>query len=101
MGIYPMTDINISIVGIGNYAGSLIQSIYYYNIGNPDEVVGLMHWDLGGYRPGDIKVMAAFDIDQRKVGKDVNEAIFAKPNCTKRFCNEIDMSSVVVQWGRF
>ena len=47
MGIYPMTDINISIVGIGNYAGSLIQSIYYYNIGNPDEVVGLMHWDLG------------------------------------------------------
>ena len=44
-----------------------------------------MHWEIGGYTPGDIEVVAAFDIDQRKVGKDVNEAIFAGSNCTTVF----------------
>jgi myo-inositol-1-phosphate synthase len=95
-----MTHINISIVGIGNCASSLIQGIHYYKNGNPEDAVGLMHWDLGGYRPADIKVVGAFDIDKRKVGRDVNEAIFALPNCTKRFCMDIEKSGVIVRMGK-
>ena len=59
-----------------------------------------MHWNLGGYAPGDIRVVAAFDIDRRKVGRDVSEAIFAKPNCTKVFCKNIPKMGVKVKMGR-
>ncbi len=58
-----------------------------------------MHYDLGGYKPGDIKVVAAFDIDARKVGKPLKEAIFAKPNCTKVFYPDVPDYPVVVQMG--
>ena len=95
-----MTDINISIVGVGNCASSLIQGICYYNNGNSGQIAGLMHWDLGGYQPGDIKVVGAFDIDERKIGKDVTKAIFAQPNCTTRFCPDIPESGVKVQMGK-
>jgi myo-inositol-1-phosphate synthase len=59
-----------------------------------------MHWEIGGYRPFDIEVVAAFDIDVRKVGKDVNEAIFELPNCTAVFCKELPKAKVPVQMGR-
>jgi myo-inositol-1-phosphate synthase len=59
-----------------------------------------MHWEIGGYRPGDIDVVAAFDIDKRKVGKDLNEAIFALPNCTTTFHSVLPPSDVRVQMGR-
>jgi myo-inositol-1-phosphate synthase len=59
-----------------------------------------MHWDLGGYRPSDIHVVAAWDVDARKVGKDVAEAIFAKPNCTAVFCETIEPIGTKVQMGR-
>ena len=59
-----------------------------------------MHWDLGGYRPFDIEVVAAFDIDQRKVGQDVSEAIFSPPNCTTVFCPDLPATGVKVQMGR-
>ncbi len=59
-----------------------------------------MHWNLGGYKPYNIKVVAAFDIDKRKVGKDVVEAIFALPNNTKVFCKDIPMTGVKVQMGK-
>ena len=72
-----MEKIKIAVVGIGNCASSLIQGIESYRHKNSEEAVGLMHWDIGGYKPGDVEVMAAFDIDARKVGKDVAEAIFA------------------------
>ena len=55
----------------------------------PDDAIGLMHWEIGGYRPQDIEVVAAFDVDVRKVGKDVSEAIFEPPNCTAVFCAEL------------
>lgn len=83
-----MGRIRIAIVGIGNCASSLIQGIEYYrSLGerHPDRSLGLMHYDLGGYKPGDIEVVAAFDIDRRKVGKSLKEAVFAKPNCTNVF----------------
>ncbi len=80
-----MDAIKIGIVGIGNCASSLVQGIEYYKDKRPEEAIGLMHWEIGGYRPGDIEVVAAFDIDVRKVGKDVSEAIFEPPNCTTGF----------------
>lgn len=97
-----MGEIRVAIVGIGNCASSLIQGIEYYKSldkNHPDKSLGLMHYDLGGYRPEDIKVIAAFDIDARKVGRPLNEAIFAKPNCTKIFNGGIPESSVIVEMG--
>ncbi len=95
-----MEKIKVAIVGIGNCASSLIQGIHYYEDKNPDEAIGLMHWDIGGYKPSDIEVVAAFDIDCRKVGKDVSEAIFAKPNCTQVFCSDIPEYGVEVSMGK-
>lgn len=94
-----MNKINIAIAGIGNCASSLIQGIHYYGSVNGDGAVGLIHPRLGGYRPEDIKVVAAFDIDRRKVGKDLSEAMFASPNCTKAFYPEIPRQGVEVKMG--
>ena len=95
-----MSKIRIAIAGVGNCASSLLQGIEYYKTKNKAEAIGLMHWEIGGYEPGDIEVVAAFDIDERKVGKDVNEAIFARPNCTAVFCEDMPKSGVKVQMGR-
>jgi myo-inositol-1-phosphate synthase len=94
------TDINVAIVGVGNCASSLLQGVAYYQNGGANQQNGLMHWDLGGYRPKDIRVVAAWDIDTRKVGHDVAEAIFAKPNCTTVFCDHVKPSGVSVRMGR-
>ncbi len=95
-----MSTVKIGIVGLGNCASSLIQGINYYRDKNAKEASGLMHWDIGGYKPHSIEVVAAFDIDRRKVGKDVAEAIFAPPNCTTVFCKDIRKTGVTVQMGR-
>ena len=92
-----MGKIRIAIAGIGNCASSLIQGIYYYS--SVDGAIGLVHPDLGGYHPEDIEVVAAFDIDRRKVGKDLSEAIFAPPNCTTVFWREVPWQGVEVQMG--
>ena len=65
--------INVAIIGMGNCASSLIQGIYYYGEGRETDASGLMHSELGSYKPSDIQITAAFDIDSRKVGKDVSE----------------------------
>jgi len=93
-------DINIAIVGVGNCASSLVQGIAHYQNGGANDQIGLMHWDLGGYRPKDIKVVAAWDVDRRKVGRDVNAAIFARPNCTQVFCDHVKRTGAVVRMGR-
>ncbi len=95
-----MEKIRIAIAGIGNCASSLIQGIRYYGEKSAGEAIGLMHWTVGGYRPSDIQVVAAFDIDRRKVGRDVNEAIFAPPNCTAVFQPDIPPAGVPVQMGK-
>ncbi|MBU7045259.1 MAG: inositol-3-phosphate synthase [Theionarchaea archaeon] len=77
-----MAKIKIAIAGVGNCASALIQGLEYYKDANSDDVIGLMHEELGGYTLQDIEVVSAFDIDERKIGKDVSEAIFAPPNCT-------------------
>jgi len=97
--VFQLDKIKIAIIGVGNCASSLIQGIHYYQDKNARDAIGLMHWDIGGYLPGDIEVVAAFDIDKRKVDKDVNEAIFARPNCTKVFCDNIPSSGVKVSMG--
>jgi len=94
-----MDKIKIAIVGIGNCASSLIQGIEYYKNKDGEEIIGLMHWNIGGYKPSDIEIVAAFDIDKRKVGKDVSEAIFALPNCTTVFCKDIPQTNINVNMG--
>ncbi|NTU43884.1 MAG: inositol-3-phosphate synthase, partial [Nitrospirales bacterium] len=96
-----MGKIRIAIAGLGNCASSLIQGIEYYrSLGeSPDRSLGLMHYDLGGYIPGDIEVVAAFDIDQRKVGRPLREAVFAKPNSTKIFYPNLPDYPVQVMMG--
>ena len=93
-----MKSINIAIVGIGNCASSLVQGLEHYREGAND-LVGLMHWDLGGYKPSDLKVVAAWDVDARKVGKDVAEAVFAKPNCTAVFAANLPATGTIVKMG--
>jgi myo-inositol-1-phosphate synthase len=91
--------INVAIIGIGNCASSLVQGIAHYRAGAND-TVGLMHQDIGGYEPSDIRVVAAWDIDARKVGSDVADAIFAKPNCTTVFCETVEPTGARVRMGR-
>jgi len=94
------SDVNVAIVGVGNCASSLVQGIAHYSNGGANEQIGLSHWDLGGYRPKDLKVVAAWDIDRRKVGRDVAEAIFAEPNCTKTFCDHVPETGARVRMGK-
>lgn len=64
-----MSKIKVAIAGLGNCASALIQGIYYYRNKGEEDCVGLMHWDIGGYKPGDIEIVAAFDIDKKKSRK--------------------------------
>lgn len=93
--------IRVAVSGVGNCFSSLIQGVYYYkNVdSNNEQVPGLMHNVFGGYGVSDVKFVAAFDIDKRKVGKDLSEAIWEKPNCTKIFCKDIPKQNVIVQKG--
>ena len=95
-----MRKIRIAIVGVGNCASSLVQGINFYNGASPSGTsVGLMHRQIGTYAPNDIEVVAAFDIDRRKVGLDVSKAIFSPPNCTKVFCDKIKLTGAIVKMG--
>ncbi len=94
-----MKRISVAIAGVGNCASSLIQGLEYYRTRNEDAFSGLMHAQIGGWSPSDIKVVAAFDIDRRKVGKPVEQAIFARPNCTTVFQSVLPASGVEVQMG--
>ncbi|HTE83345.1 MAG TPA: inositol-3-phosphate synthase [Dehalococcoidia bacterium] len=81
-----MGSINVAIIGAGNCASSLVQGVHFYRDAQPgQEIPGLMHVDLGGYHIRDINFVAAFDIDVNKVGKDLSEAIFTRPNNTEKF----------------
>jgi len=94
-----MEKIRLAIVGVGNCASSLIQGIEYYRRHEGAEKLGLMHYDLEGYQPGDMEVVAAFDVDKRKVGKPLCEAIFALPNCTRVISSQVSNSKTTVQMG--
>jgi myo-inositol-1-phosphate synthase len=93
--------IRVAIAGVGNCASSLLQGIDHYRTLPADahEAFGLMHLEMGGYRPGDVEVVAAFDVDRRKVGRPLHEAALAKPNCTTAIREAIEPRSVIVQMG--
>lgn len=95
-----MSQIRIAIVGLGNCASALVQGIEFYRTKSPKDLIGLMHYEIGGFKPSDIDVVAAFDIDKRKVGKDISEALFSLPNCTKAFCPDVPSSGRVVRMGK-
>ena len=94
-------EIKIAIVGLGNCASALIQGIHYYqDVDNNDQPIsGLMHNSIEGYKPKSIKLVSAFDVDKRKVGRDISEAMFAKPNCTRVFCSKIPNFGINVKMG--
>jgi myo-inositol-1-phosphate synthase len=94
-----LKKIRLAVAGVGNCASSLIQGIEYYREVGEKDCTGLMHYQIGGYSPGDIEVVAAFDIDERKVGKDISEAIFSLPNCTKDIFPQIAHRGVEVKMG--
>ena len=84
------SPIKVAIVGVGNCASSLIQGIVYYSDeARLESAKGLMHPVAGGYKPSDIEIVAAYDIDKRKVGQTVDKTIFAEPNCTTVFCKDM------------
>ena len=82
------TPIRVAIVGVGNCAKSLVEGIQYYKE-NPDDQVGLMYKNIGGYEAGDILFVAGFDVDRRKVNHPLKEALRAKPNCAMDHVKEI------------
>ncbi len=94
-----MSKIRLAIVGVGNCASSLVQGLEYYRDASPEaRVSGLMHVELGPYHVSDVEVVAAFDVDAKKVGKDVAEAIYTEPNNTIRFA-DVSPTGVTVQRG--
>ena len=80
--------VKVAIIGVGNCASSLVQGVHYYRDAHEDQFIpGLMHVNLGGYHIRDVEFVAAFDIDQNKVGKDLGEAIYTAPNNTYKFAD--------------
>ena len=97
----PSREIRIAIAGVGNCASALLQGLEHYRKLplQDQEAWGLMHLDMGGYLPGDIEVVAAFDVDRRKVGRPLHDAAFAPPNCSRVIRDAIESSPVIVQMG--
>ncbi|OGG20104.1 inositol-3-phosphate synthase [Candidatus Gottesmanbacteria bacterium RIFCSPHIGHO2_02_FULL_40_13] len=92
-----MKKIKVAVVGVGNCASSLIQGIeYYHNYNSGKKIIGLINNTIGGYKISDIEVVAAFDVDENKVGKDLSEAIITPPNNTKIF-SQVKKTGVIVQ----
>ncbi len=81
-----MAEIHVAIVGVGNSASALVQGVEYYkNTAENKNVPGLMHVNFGGYHVRDVRFVAAFDVNKKKIGKDLSEAIFIEPNCVAKF----------------
>lgn len=94
-----MSEIRLAIAGVGNCASSLVQGLEYYRRRPEAEPIGLMHRAVGPYDVADVKVVSAFDVDERKVGKDVSEAIFQPPNCTQEIQADVPETGAIVQMG--
>ncbi len=94
-----MKTVRLAVAGVGNCASSLLQGIEYYRTHTSADTAGLMHADIDGYRLEDIGVVAAFDVDRRKVGKPLEEAIFAHPQCTTVFQRDLPSYGVTVKMG--
>ncbi|WP_169983616.1 MULTISPECIES: inositol-3-phosphate synthase [unclassified Microbispora] len=94
-----MGSVRVAIVGVGNCASSLVQGVHYYKDADPgSRVPGLMHVRFGDYHVGDVEFVAAFDVDAKKVGRDLSEAIVASENNTIKIC-DVPPLGVTVQRG--
>lgn len=81
--------IRVAIAGVGNCASALVQGVHFYKDHEEENIPGVMFSRIGGYHPADIEFVAAFDVDRRKVGRPLGEAIFAAPNCARVFCKDV------------
>src|SRR5215217_4610895 len=96
---HPMGSVRVAIVGVGNCAASLVQGVEYYKDADPQSrVPGLMHVQFGEYHVRDVEFVAAFDVDAKKVGRDLSEAIVASENNTIKIC-DVPPVGVAVQRG--
>ncbi|MCW4047655.1 MAG: inositol-3-phosphate synthase [Candidatus Bathyarchaeota archaeon] len=94
-----MPTVKVALIGVGNCASAFVQGLCYYGkFTNDEEYVGLRNPRLGGFAPRDIQVVAAFDVDKRKVGKDLAEAIFAEPNNAPKV-TDVPLTGVIVRKG--
>ena len=94
-----MGQVRVAVVGVGNCAASLVQGVTYYADADPaTRVPGLMHVDFGGYHVRDLEFVAAFDVDAKKVGRDLAEAITASENNTIKIA-DVPPTGVTVQRG--
>ena len=96
-----MGKIELAIAGVGNCTSSLLQGIEYYQTHVPNDTAGLIHPLIGGYGLGDIHVVAAFDIDRRKVGKPLEEAVFAPRTAPRSFIANSPPIVLLYRWARF
>jgi len=94
-----MGTIRLAIAGVGNCASALLQGLEYYRTHDPAVSAGVLHPEIGGYRLDDILPVAAFDVDLRKVGRPLEDAAFAAPNCTTVFQEKLPAWGVTVQMG--
>ncbi|MFC1529589.1 inositol-3-phosphate synthase [Gemmatimonadota bacterium] len=92
-----LSTIRLAIAGVGNCASALLQGIAHYRNADLTEGTGLLNAEIGGYRLGDIEIVDAFDVDRRKVGKPLEEAVFSAPNCTTVFHADLPDSGVSVK----
>ena len=93
-----MKPIKVAVIGVGNCASSLVQGVAYYRSNNSSQ--GLIHDRIGGYGAGDVEFVLGVDVDARKVGKDIAEAIFAAPNCTAVFHENVPATGSKVIMGK-
>ncbi len=91
-------EVRIAVAGVGNCASALLQGIDYYS-NTTEKPIGLMRKVIGSYSIGDIRPVAAFDVDRRKVGRSINQAVFANPNCTTVFEPSVNSQDIMVQMG--
>ncbi len=91
--------IRVALVGVGNCAASLVQGLFFYSQ-DQSQTRGLLHPKLGGYTAADIQIVAAWDVDRRKVGRPLEEAICAKPNCVFPIADTVAPTGITVRMGR-
>jgi len=95
--VFKLAKIRACLLGIGNAASALVQGLYLcHKLG--EELEGIINWDIGGYKPTDVEIVAAFDVDARKVGKDLSKAIFSEPNNMARI-TEVPKQNITVEKG--
>lgn len=91
-----MREIRVAIIGVGNCCSALLQGVHYY-ASNRSDSSGILHWNVGGYLPSDLKFVAAFDIDSRKVGRDLSRSIFSEPNTVPHITDVPELSVPVLR----